>query len=79
MIVPSLPGYAFSTPPPLGREFAVGDVAEVMDQLMKDLGFAKGYVAQGGDIGSRVAKVLGGVDFPSCKGTDLILTTTPYF
>lgn len=73
MIVPSLPGYAFSSPPPLDREFAVSDIAVVVDQLMKDLGFEEGYVAQGGDIGSRVTKVLGGDDFPSCKGLCSIL------
>ncbi|KAI6715282.1 epoxide hydrolase [Diplocarpon mali] len=67
IVVPSLPGYAFSSPPPLDREFAARDIAVVMDQLMRDLGFEGGYIAQGGDIGSRVAKVLGGDEFPSCK------------
>lgn len=69
VIVPSLPGYAWSSPPPLGRDFAVPDVAVVMDRLMQNLGFGSGYVAQGGDIGSRVVKILGGDAFSSCKGT----------
>jgi microsomal epoxide hydrolase len=34
---------------------------------MKDLGFESGYVAQGGDIGSRIARTLA-VDYESCKG-----------
>jgi len=67
VIVPSLPGYAFSSPPPLDVDFDVGSVAAVMNQLMLDLGFGGGYVAQGGDIGSRVVKVLGDSDYPSCK------------
>lgn len=34
---------------------------------MKGLGFESGYVAQGGDIGSRISRHLG-VDHESCKG-----------
>ncbi|PVH89426.1 alpha/beta-hydrolase [Cadophora sp. DSE1049] len=67
VIVPSLPGFAFSSPPPLDVDFDVGSVAAVMNQLMLDLGFGGGYVAQGGDIGSRIVKVLGDAEYPSCK------------
>ncbi|KAJ5816468.1 Isopenicillin N synthase [Penicillium robsamsonii] len=66
LIVPSLPGFTFSSGPPLDRDFEIGDVARVMDQLMKGLGFGSGYVAQGGDIGSRMARHLG-VEYESCK------------
>ncbi|GAQ04542.1 putative epoxide hydrolase [Aspergillus lentulus] len=66
LIVPSLPGYGFSSGPPLDREYKSHDVARVMDQLMKGLGFGGGYIAQGGDIGSRISRVLA-VDFESCK------------
>ncbi|KAH6690240.1 epoxide hydrolase [Leptodontidium sp. MPI-SDFR-AT-0119] len=67
VIVPSLPGFSFSSPPPLDMDFDVGSVVKVMDQLMQDLGFGGGYVAQGGDIGSRTVKALGDDDFPTCK------------
>lgn len=67
LIVPSLPGYTFSSGPPLDRNFTTADIARVLDQLMKDLGFESGYIAQGGDIGSRVARGLA-VDHESCKG-----------
>lgn len=67
LIVPSLPGYTFSSGPPLDRTFTTTDIARVLDQLMKDLGFESGYVAQGGDIGSRIARGLA-VDHESCKG-----------
>lgn len=69
LIVPSLPGYTFSSGAPLDRDFGTDDVARVLDQLMKDLGFESGYVAQGGDIGSWVARILG-VDYESCKGME---------
>ncbi|CAI7629037.1 unnamed protein product [Penicillium viridicatum] len=66
LIIPSLPGFTFSSGPPLDRDFGTGDIARVVDQLMKGLGFESGYVAQGGDIGSRIARHLG-VDHESCK------------
>ncbi|KAJ5565973.1 hypothetical protein N7535_007611, partial [Penicillium sp. DV-2018c] len=66
LIVPSLPGYTFSSGPPLDRDFHTSDVARIVDQLMKGLGFASGYVVQGGDIGSRIARHLG-ADHESCK------------
>jgi microsomal epoxide hydrolase len=58
IIVPSLPGYAFSSPPPLTRGFQIQDIASIMNGLMTDLGFGDGYVVQGGDIGSKVARVM---------------------
>ncbi|KAJ5154491.1 uncharacterized protein N7500_009930 [Penicillium coprophilum] len=66
LIVPSLPGFTFSSGPPLDRDFEIADIARVLDQLMKGLGFGSGYVAQGGDIGSRIARHLG-VEHESCK------------
>ncbi|KAH6664192.1 Alpha/Beta hydrolase protein [Halenospora varia] len=70
VIVPSLPGFAFSDPPPLDSEFDLGDVAEMMDALMVGLGFGGGYVAQGGDVGSKVARILGS-RFEGCQGVHL--------
>lgn len=67
IIVPSLPGYAFSSGPPLNQNYEVADAARIIDKLMKTLGFEKGYVAQGGDIGSRVSRTLA-VNYESCKG-----------
>lgn len=71
LIVPSLPGYTFSSGPPLDKNFTTHDIARVMDKLMKDIGFESGYVVQGGDIGSRVARVIA-VDYESCKGMCLM-------
>lgn len=67
LIVPSLPGYTFSSGPPLDKNFGLMDNARVVDQLMKDLGFGSGYIIQGGDIGSFVGRLLG-VGFDACKG-----------
>ena len=68
VVVPSLPGYTLSPMPLLTHDFTQMDAARIMDKLMRRLGFGKGYVAQGGDVGSRVARVLA-VDHSSCKGT----------
>lgn len=54
IIVPSLPGYCFSSGPPPEVNFILADCARIMNQLMLSLGFTR-YVAQGGDIGSLVA------------------------
>jgi microsomal epoxide hydrolase len=67
LIVPSLPGYTFSSGPPLDRDFKNADSARIVDQLMRGLGFFSGFVAQGGDIGSAVARILA-VGYDSCKG-----------
>lgn len=67
LVVPSLPGYTFSSGPPLDRNFTTVDVARIINQLMINLGFESGYVAQGGDIGSRIATILA-LDYNTCKG-----------
>lgn len=66
IIVPSLIGYGFSSPPPIDDDFTTGDNAALFDQLMRGLGFEQ-YVAQGGDVGSLVSTYLG-ADYPACKG-----------
>lgn len=58
IVVPSLPGYAFSSPPPLTRNFQLQNIASIMNTLMIDLGFGNGYAVQGGDIGSKVSRVM---------------------
>jgi microsomal epoxide hydrolase len=66
-IVLSLPGYAFSTPPPLTRDSHITDIARIMNTLMIQLGFGGGYVAQGGEIGSKVARILA-AEHDKCRG-----------
>ncbi|KAF5006726.1 hypothetical protein FDECE_6903 [Fusarium decemcellulare] len=58
IIVPSLPGYTLSSGPPLDRDFTLADGARIMNQLMINLGFSNGYVAQGGDVGSMISRIL---------------------
>lgn len=70
IIVPSIPGYAFSTQPPIDKDFGVGDAAYIMNELMVGLGFGAsngGYVAQGGDIGCIIARLLQ-AHYADCKG-----------
>jgi len=51
LIVPSLPGYGFSSGPSNKVMGTCESIAYVMDQLMIGLGFADRYIAQGGDLG----------------------------
>lgn len=67
IIVPSLPGYAFSSGPPLDKDWATEDIARMMHKLAEGLGFGTGYVVQGGDLGSMVARVMA-VKYDACKG-----------
>lgn len=59
-IVPSLPGYTLSSGPPLDKDFTLDDAARVLNHLMISLGFGGGYVAQGGDVGYFLARIMAG-------------------
>lgn len=67
IIVPSLPGYTFSSGPPVHKDATSHDMPYIMNQLMIALGFSDGYIGQGGDLGSLVARQ-SAVRFPECKG-----------
>jgi microsomal epoxide hydrolase len=67
IVVPSLPGYVFTSPPPLDKDFGIEDVARLMNQLMLNLGYGAGYMVQGGDVGSKVARVIA-TKHGECKG-----------
>ena len=66
IIVPSLPGYTLSGGPPLDGDFETIDTARILNSLMRDLGFANGYLAHGGDVGSTVAQLMA-MQFKECK------------
>lgn len=66
IIVPSLPGFGLSSPPPLDRDFVCEDAAAIINAVMVNLGFGDAYIAQGGDVGSYIARVIG-VLFEGCK------------
>ena len=65
--VPSLPGFTLSSGPSISHDMSQVDVARIMDSLMRQIGFGDAYVAQGGDVGSRVARMMA-VDHDACKG-----------
>lgn len=57
-IIPSLPGYGFSSSPSTKVMGTCESIAHVMDQLMVGLGFGNRYVAQGGDLGESSSRQL---------------------
>lgn len=67
IIVPSLPGYAYSSGPPTDIDFGVSDAATAISRLMHGLGFGTGYLAQGGDLGSFICRYLATND-NACMG-----------
>ncbi|UKZ57098.1 hypothetical protein TrVGV298_010950 [Trichoderma virens] len=66
VIVPSLPSYGLSGSPSENVEMTLDLAARIMHQLMIDLGFSEGYVAQGGDLGSVLARIMS-VKYKECK------------
>lgn len=69
VIVPSLTGFGFSSAPPVDRPFTALTQATLFDALMQGLGFGKkngGYLAQGGDVGSFVVRIMS--KFEGCNG-----------
>ncbi|KAL5044739.1 hypothetical protein BDW71DRAFT_198847 [Aspergillus fruticulosus] len=47
-------------------EMTLDRAARIMNQLMIDLGFENGYIAQGGDLGSMLARIMS-VRYKECK------------
>ncbi|RDB28121.1 putative epoxide hydrolase [Hypsizygus marmoreus] len=76
LVVPSLPGYTFSSPPPVDKDLGLEDVARLFDKLARGLGFENGYVVQGGDIGSIVARIMAAT-YPSCKAIHINFCIIP--
>ncbi|KAK4167739.1 putative hydrolase [Cladorrhinum sp. PSN259] len=73
-IVPSLPGFTLSDAFPKDQHYGMEDVAGVVNHLMTEtLGF-KTYCVQGGDIGSRVGRILG-ARYEEC--TSVLLNYSP--
>jgi len=65
-VAPSLPGFAFSEGPKRS-DFALRNVAAVNHKLMLALGYEK-YMAQGGDWGSMVVRIMA-LEYPdNCVG-----------
>ncbi|SMR46042.1 unnamed protein product [Zymoseptoria tritici ST99CH_1A5] len=75
VIVPSIPGYAYSSGPPLDFDFSLENAAEALNNLMVGLGFGSGYIAQGGDLGSMISRYQA-AKLESCKGMHLNFSPT---
>ncbi|KAM3465452.1 hypothetical protein NHJ6243_001728 [Beauveria neobassiana] len=76
VIVPSLPGYAYSSGPPLEKDYGLDKAASAMDNLMVGLGFQSGYLVQGGDLGSFISRILA-LTSDSCKGMHVNMMSIP--
>lgn len=67
IIVPSLPGYVYSSVRPLDKDYSVEAAAGAMNSLLVGLGFGGGYIAQSGDLGSFISRILAR-SHNSCRG-----------
>jgi pimeloyl-ACP methyl ester carboxylesterase len=67
VIIPSLPGFGFSSKPALDKNSGAKDTALIINELMTTLFPAeRGYITQGGDIGARVSRYMAS-HFPAVK------------
>ncbi|MDR7299318.1 pimeloyl-ACP methyl ester carboxylesterase [Pelomonas aquatica] len=69
LVIPSLPGFAFSSPL-AGSGWDAARMAAAWDRLMKRLGYER-YGAQGGDVGALVTRELGILNPPGLVGVHL--------
>ncbi|KAJ5673560.1 hypothetical protein N7507_002687 [Penicillium longicatenatum] len=74
VIVPSLPDFGLSSRSSQDTEMTLDRAAFAMNQLMLDLGFGRGYIAQGGDLGSMLARIMS-VQYNECKAFHVNLLT----
>ena len=70
VVVPSLPGYAFSTPLS-GPGWAMGRTARAWAELMRRLGYER-YGVHGGDIGAGVSGLVAGLDGEHVIGVHVV-------
>ena len=69
LIVPSIPGFTYSSDIPTGISLDAPIAARILDKVMASLGFLHGYIATGGDIGSALSRILASKGSQSlCKG-----------
>ena len=71
VVAPSLPGFGFSGKP-TATGWGVQKIGTAFAGLMATLGYAR-YVAQGGDWGSAVTTVIGGIDVDHCAAVHVTL------
>jgi pimeloyl-ACP methyl ester carboxylesterase len=71
VVAPSIPGFGFSTNPSV-KGYNIAKIAETFDKLMHALGYDK-YVAQGGDWGSTISRMLGIEFTKTCRAAHVNL------
>ncbi|KAL7620210.1 hypothetical protein AAE478_009203 [Parahypoxylon ruwenzoriense] len=76
VIVPSLPGYAYSSGPPVETDYGIDIAAGALNNLMVGLGFGSGYLVQGGDLGSFMSRLLA-MNYDACKGMHVNMMAMP--
>ncbi|KAF4308048.1 hypothetical protein GTA08_BOTSDO04253 [Botryosphaeria dothidea] len=77
--LPHLIGFGYSSPPPLDKDFAVQDNADLVSEMMHLLGFTAergGCVVQGGDLEGAVGPSTAALD-PACRLVHVYMAIMP--
>jgi epoxide hydrolase len=75
LVIPSLPGYAFSGKPS-ETGWGIDRIARVWNDLMLALGYSR-YFAQGGDWGSAITSEIGSQNLGYCAGIHVNMVVGP--
>lgn len=75
VIVPSLPGYAYSSLPE-DIDYGIEQAASAIHAVMIGLGFGTGYLVQGGDLGSFLARTMT-LKYAACRGMHVNMMGVP--
>lgn len=76
LIAPSLPGFTLSDAFPNDQNYGMEDAAQVIDHLVASVLGLSGYLVQGGDIGSRIGRILA-ARYDTCAGALLNFSPVP--
>lgn len=76
VVAPSIPGYGYSSGPPVDVDYNLERASSVLNKLMIGLGFESGYLSQGGDLGSFISRTQA-FKYDSCKSMHLNMCAVP--
>lgn len=70
IIIPDLPGFGYSSAPPLDRDWTLPDTARVLHNALMELGFQNGFIAHGCNLGGWISQEFAR-HYPTCKAIHL--------
>jgi pimeloyl-ACP methyl ester carboxylesterase len=70
IVVPSIPGYGYSSGAPVDKDWTLLDSVRVLHGVLMELGFKNGFISHGCNLGAWISQELGR-NYPTCKALHL--------